>query len=241
MKKQSKLTQEEFISIAKDTHDNKYDYSLVKFVNYQSKIKIICSIHGIFEQRVYQHIHIEGYQHIHIEGCPRCANKYCDISYWKENLSIEEDPIETKNGFKCKCKCAYCKKYFIPKISSLKSRILCLSGKSKGESRLYCSDRCKQLCPIFGRQKYPKGFINKPDTSRPDQPELRQLVLERDNNQCQICGSSKDLHCHHITGVEMNPIESADIDNCITLCSKCHGKTHSSGQCDVRRQPCVVI
>ena len=44
------LTKEEFISKAKEKHGNKYDYSLVEYVNAKTKVKIICPIHGVFEQ-----------------------------------------------------------------------------------------------------------------------------------------------------------------------------------------------
>ena len=42
----------EFIEKAKKVHNNKYDYSLVKYKNSTTKIKIkiICPIHGIFMQ-----------------------------------------------------------------------------------------------------------------------------------------------------------------------------------------------
>jgi hypothetical protein len=39
------------------------------------------------------------------------------------------------------------------------------------------------------------------------------------------------LHCHHIEGVEKNPIESADLDNTITLCKKCHKWAHTQEGC----------
>lgn len=41
-----KLTNEEFIKRSKLIHKDKYDYSLVNYVNYLTKVKIICSIHG---------------------------------------------------------------------------------------------------------------------------------------------------------------------------------------------------
>jgi len=40
----------EFINKAKNAHDDFYDYSLVEYINNNTKIKIICPIHGIFEQ-----------------------------------------------------------------------------------------------------------------------------------------------------------------------------------------------
>lgn len=40
------------------------------------------------------------------------------------------------------------------------------------------------------------------------------------------------------TGVEINPIESADVDNCITLCVDCHQKVHQQDGCGMRREKC---
>lgn len=47
---------EEFIKKANLVHNNKYDYSLTKFVRSKFKIKIICPIHGEFEQRAGHHL-----------------------------------------------------------------------------------------------------------------------------------------------------------------------------------------
>lgn len=48
----------------------------------------------------------------------------------------------------------------------------------------------------------------------------RTFVLQRDNNECQICKNKENLHIHHIKkrveGGNHNP------DNLITLCSSCH-------------------
>ncbi len=45
-----------FIKNAKKIHGNKYNYSLVNYVNACLKIRIICSIHGIFEQSPGNHL-----------------------------------------------------------------------------------------------------------------------------------------------------------------------------------------
>jgi 5-methylcytosine-specific restriction endonuclease McrA len=132
-------------------------------------------------------------------------------------------------------KCTYCGRWFKPTVRQACARARYLQDKEGAihESRFYCSDRCKKACPIFKRIRWPKGF--KYATSREVQPELRQMRLALDNYTCQNedCKKTIDevqLHCHHNTSVELNPIESADLDNCITLCKKCHIAVHK--ECD---------
>lgn len=60
---------------------------------------------------------------------------------------------------------------------------------------------------------------------------MRKIIFKRDDYKCQRCWSKDNLHCHHITGVEINPIERADIDNCITLCKDCHKEVHKQKGC----------
>ena len=53
-------TYEQFILDSKLTHGEKYDYSLVEYLNSHTKVKIICPKHGIFEQLPYDHITNHG-------------------------------------------------------------------------------------------------------------------------------------------------------------------------------------
>jgi len=57
-------TLEEFLSQAKSIHGNKYDYSLVTYVNTETKVAIICPEHGVFLK--YPKYHIRG------SGCVKC-------------------------------------------------------------------------------------------------------------------------------------------------------------------------
>lgn len=52
----------------------------------------------------------------------------------------------------------------------------------------------------------------------------RIQVKDRDNYSCQICGSTKDLHVHHMSGYDLIPNEP--ISCLITLCSVCHKAEH---------------
>ena len=133
----------------------------------------------------------------------------------------------------------YCGRIFVPKVELVKGRLAVIKGKRSGASHFYCSDNCKRACPTYKQIKYPKGF--KLVTSREVQPELRKLVLARDNYKCQICEAGleeTELHCHHIDAVSQNPIESADIDNCIILCKKCHKEVHKLPNCSYIELKC---
>jgi very-short-patch-repair endonuclease len=61
----AKKSTNEFISEAKRVHGNRYDYSLVEYVNGRHKVKIICSEHGVFKQGA--GAHLGG------SGCITCA------------------------------------------------------------------------------------------------------------------------------------------------------------------------
>ena len=62
----SRVPVKEFINISNKIHNNKYDYSLSVYSKYSDKIKIICPIHGEFEQQVGNHL--QG------KGCSKCKN-----------------------------------------------------------------------------------------------------------------------------------------------------------------------
>lgn len=63
----SRLTQEEFIERGRKLFDNKYDYSIVEYKNLKTKVKIICPVHGVFEQQ--PSCHLQGW------GCVKCGNE----------------------------------------------------------------------------------------------------------------------------------------------------------------------
>ena len=60
----SKLTREKFIAKSNLVHKNKYDYSLVDYINNDTKIKIICPLHGEFTQLAKNHLK---------SGCFKCG------------------------------------------------------------------------------------------------------------------------------------------------------------------------
>ena len=80
MKNYKYKTTEEFTQKASENHNNKYDYSLTNYINAKTKVKIICPIHGEFEQ--IPRNHIRG-QH-----CQKCSGVYMDNNYFIEKSKL---------------------------------------------------------------------------------------------------------------------------------------------------------
>ena len=151
---------------------------------------------------------------------------------YKHTLGLYEEVRKQRGTEILEVKCAYCGKWFAPTHDAIGRRLIVINSLNKGEARLYCSENCKQACPTYGQKLYPKGF--KHITSREVSTYLRQMVLERDNWTCQICGkTSKEaqLHCHHMDPATQNPMFQNDMDSCITLCKGCHKMVHKQYGC----------
>jgi len=81
----------DFVIKAIKIHGNRYDYSLAKYVNANTKIKIICHKHGSFLQK--------PLSHLNFSGCPKCKHtiskpeieflNYLKIPDTKENRQVE--------------------------------------------------------------------------------------------------------------------------------------------------------
>ena len=98
---------ENFIFNSIKSHGEKYDYSLVNYVNNNIKVKIICKEHGIFNQS--PHNHLSGH------ACPKCSKpsskyseeefikratlKHCNKYSYDEIIYIN---FETKVNIRCK-------------------------------------------------------------------------------------------------------------------------------------------
>lgn len=122
--KRQLFTPEKNLEILNKIHNDKYDYSLSEFPitgeNPNKKIKIICPIHGVFEQNL--HMHRSG------QGCPKCgkertsealkSNKESFIERAKKIHGDKYDYSEViyiNNFTKVKIKCNKCGNYFYQK------------------------------------------------------------------------------------------------------------------------------
>ena len=81
-----KMNREDFILKSGDIHGNEYDYSKVEYVNSQTKVCIICPVHGEFLQT--PNDHLCGC------GCPKCKSSHMETeirNYLKTNNIIYEE------------------------------------------------------------------------------------------------------------------------------------------------------
>ena len=101
---------ESFIEKAKLIHGNKYDYSLVEYINKHEKISIICKKHGVFTMLTNNHI--QGC------GCPNCntskgENKVKDFLD-KRNINF----IQQKRFKDCKNEIKLPFDFYLPKYNT---------------------------------------------------------------------------------------------------------------------------
>ena len=85
-----KLTTEEFINRAKKIHNDKYDYSKVIYTGWNNKVKIICPIHGEFEQIPFDHL--RGH------GCVKCMGEEISRKKTKPYTLFVEEALKKHNS-----------------------------------------------------------------------------------------------------------------------------------------------
>ena len=56
--------------------------------------------------------------------------------------------------------------------------------------------------------------------------KFRLKVLKRDE-VCQCCGSTHNLHVHHISSFKLHNSRGVEVESGITLCEDCHNQYHS--------------
>lgn len=158
-------------------------------------------------------------------------------SYGSKLGNVEET---RDNGTLLEVRCTYCNRWFIPKNKAVQQRLRSINGTNTGENRLYCSDECKQACPIFGVQLYERG--TRLSTSRETPAEFRKMALEDRDYTCEKCGSTENgLHVHHIEGYTEQPMLMADLCNVLVVCKKCHKEIHKQPGCSYYDyKPCKV-
>lgn len=87
----TRFNKEEFVRKARERHGTKYDYSLVVGVGKRKKEKIICPIHGVFEQ--------VRSDHLRTGGCNKCGNEKHINRLRKTTEEFVKEATEKHGGF----------------------------------------------------------------------------------------------------------------------------------------------
>ena len=110
--KNKKLSQEEVLKKFNKVHKDKYDYSLVEYINRDTKVKIICPEHGVFDQNPSSHWN--GY------GCPHCSKEN-----YKENNPQILSQFKVLSQFQKVHQDKYDYSLFEYNGNNIKSKIIC--------------------------------------------------------------------------------------------------------------------
>ncbi|EFC1962011.1 DUF723 domain-containing protein [Escherichia coli] len=132
----AKKNTEEFIKEAMAAHGDKYDYSLVKYANMRTPVKIVCPEHGVFEQYPENHLYQRN-------GCPECydlrrgqsqalTHKEHAAIIHKANPDIEILEKITNDNTKVQCRCKICGYKWSAKPNNLKSGRGCCKCAQNG-------------------------------------------------------------------------------------------------------------
>lgn len=79
-----KFTQKMFVNKCRKIHNNKYDYSLVKFRGFQNKIKVVCPEHGSWSVKALNHYYLK-------RGCPKCFHPKIKQNLWLDSLNLPDN------------------------------------------------------------------------------------------------------------------------------------------------------
>lgn len=126
----------------KKVHVDRYDYSLVEYISYHEKVKIICKKHGVFTQRVSDHV--KG------SGCNKCKFELQSVRNSMPKEEFLSRSIKTHGS-----------KYNYEKIEYINSysvlTIICyIHGEFKQTAYKHISGQGCRLCGINYR-----NYINK--------------------------------------------------------------------------------
>ena len=138
-----KISKKNFIEQSKYIHNNIFDYSLVEYINNTTKIKIICTKHGVFQQ--IPKAHKNG------QGCPTCA---------LESKSIKQR--KSKSYFVGKSKKIHGETYDYSLVDYInnKTNVIIICGKHGKFEQIPTHHYNGSGCPICKESKGEKEIRN---------------------------------------------------------------------------------
>ena len=115
----------------------------------------------------------------------------------------------------------YCKN-LLKRQRQKKTVFYCKKDKRYIDIFFHCQN-CSDF--ILVRNKPVKKVSNKRITVS---KETYNKVFKRDKGKCRLCGTSLNLHLHHIVYRSEDKNLINEPTNCIMLCARCHRLVHSN-------------
>lgn len=153
-------------------------------------------------------------------GCSRIKN-LTGKTFGK--LTVIEKLDKNKHGnftWKCLCNCGN-----YTNVSG---------GSLTGGTTNSCGCLVKEINSESCRKRAGKKHYNwNPNLKDADRERRRNItisksVMDRDEYTCNVCKKrGGDLVAHHLNGYHWSKKERYNLDNCITLCKKCHTNFHN--------------
>lgn len=115
-------------------------------------------------------------------------------------------------------------------------RVKAINGKIGGENSFYCSDECKDLCPLYGfrsdhvdqRSKLAIEKSEKQKARACQTKSLKQLQCDsKGYNHCEKCGDIIDVELHHTLMISKHGKDAINSAGHILLCVGCHTELHN--------------
>jgi len=159
--------------------------------------------------------------------------KYTLFSKIEEMRYNPDKPKEKEIQVHCKNhNCSNSKEqggWFTPTNIQLYERIRNVEHHGLDNSYYYCSQKCKNECPLFNLHSDPFKNNEIPYTSQEYQT-FRNFVLERDDYKCQYC---EDLatDVHHERSQKLEPFFALDPNLAWSCCEKCHYTKGHKDEC----------
>lgn len=153
----------------------------------------------------------------------------CTTTRWEGILPADDKPEMVEGVLTVACK--LCGRRMIPNNTQVTTRMGALIGRATGENNFYCSDTCKNTCPLYrfraDLQTDPRSKLYTPKPKRSKDracqtDHLKQIQCDETNGQsyCERCGDFGEVYLHHTQRVgSKDAVSSAGH---ILLCLRCH-------------------
>lgn len=177
LKREKKYTTESYLKKVKEIYEDKYDYSKIVYVNYDTKVCITCPKHGDFW--VLPHIFLKG------RGCPQCNKE-------ERGLTV----VTSTEDFIRQAKLVHGDKYDYSKVAFNKLlEKVCIICPKHGEFRqtpyIHLKGHGCRKCGAMNRQSRiitTENFIEKAKSVHGDKYDYSKVEYKNNNTKvCIIC------------------------------------------------------